>query len=303
MNPTTVAHRPWPGPAFPYVVGESTRMQDVYDVMTRVAEGDANVCIEGESGTGKELIAETLHAVGPRRDRPFVTLDCAAIPDVAMDRELSSHVRAGVTLFLDGIGELTPHLQARLLHVIRTEPQVRVIAATSRDLRQAIHDGRFLGDLYYCIAVVHVELPALRERTEDIPLLVAHFLRRKAARHRKAIRGLTSGALESLMANPWPGNVRQLENWIERAVVLAGADLVGVEHFPPVVRDTTAMPFPPPPRRLRLREVEKLYVLETLEQTRWNRTAAARLLGISVRGLQYKLQRYLGESTSIVGTP
>ena len=105
------------------------------------------------------------------------------------------------------------------------------------------------------------------------------------------------------MANPWPGNVRQLENWIERAVVLAGADLVDVEHFPPVVRDTTAMPFPPPPRRLRLREVEKLYVLETLEQTRWNRTAAARLLGISVRGLQYKLQRYLGESTSIVGTP
>src|SRR5439155_1064441 len=178
MNPTTVAHRPWPGPAFPYVVGESTRMQDVYDVMTRVAEGDANVCIEGESGTGKELIAETLHAVGRRRDRPFVT----------------------------------------------------------------------------------------------------HFLWRKAARHREAIRGLTSRALESLVANPWPGNVRQLENWIERAVVLAGADLVDVEHFPPVVRDTTAMPLPPPPRRLRLREVEKLYVLETLEQTRWNRTAAARLL-------------------------
>jgi len=303
MSPTTVAHRPWPGPAFPYVVGESKRMQDIYDVMTRVAEGDANVCIEGECGTGKELIAEALHAVGPRRDRPFVTLDCAAIPDVAMDRELSGHVRAGVTLFLDGIGELTPHLQARLLHVIRTEPQVRVIAATNRDLRQAIHDGRFLGDLYYCIAVVHVELPALRERTEDIPLLVAHFLRRKAARHRKAIRGLTSRALESLMANPWPGNVRQLENWIERAVVLAGADLVDVEHFPPVVRDTTAMPSPPPPRWLRLREVEKLYVLETLEQTRWNRAAAARLLGISVRGLQYKLQRYLGESRSIVGAP
>src|SRR2546428_556867 len=203
MNPTTVAHRPWPGPAFPYVVGESTRMQDVYDVMTRVAEGDANGCTEGESGTGKELIAETLHAVGPRRDRPFVTLDCAAIPDVAMDRELSSHVRAGVTLFLDGIGELTPHLQARLLHVIRTEPQVRVIAPTNRDLRQAIPHGRLLGDRYYCTPGLHAELPAL----------------------------------------------------------------------------------------------------EALEQRGWNRTAAARLLGISVRGLQYKLQRYLGESTSIVGAP
>src|SRR2546426_9949367 len=112
MNPTTVAHRPWPGPAFPYLVGESTRMQDVYDAMTRVAEGDANVCIEGESGTGKELIAETLHAVGPRRDRPFVTPYCAAITDAANDRDLSSHVRAGATLFLDGISGLTPQLHS-----------------------------------------------------------------------------------------------------------------------------------------------------------------------------------------------
>jgi len=303
MNPTTVAHRPWPGPAFPYVVGESERMQDVYAVMTKVVEGDANVCLEGGNGTGKELIAETLHAAGPRRARPFVALDCAAIPEASMDRQLSGPARDGVTLFLDAIGELTPHLQARLLHVIRTGPQVRVIAATNRDLRQAVHAGHFRGDLYYGIAVVHVELPALRERTEDIPMLVAHFLRRKAARHRKTIRGLTSRAIESLVANSWPGNVRQLENWIERAVVLAGADLVDVEHFPPAVRETAAPPLPTVPRRLRLREVEKLYILETLEQTRWNRAAAARLLGISVRGLQYKLQRYLGETRSIVGAP
>ena len=278
-------------------------MQDVYAVMTKVVEGDANVCLEGGNGTGKELIAETLHAAGPRRDRPFVALDCAAIPEASMDRQLSGPARDGVTLFLDAIGELTPYLQARLLHVIRTGPQVRVIAATNRDLRQAVHTGHFRGDLYYGIAVVHVELPALRERTEDIPMLVAHFLRRKAARHRKTIRGLTSRAIESLVANPWPGNVRQLENWIERAVVLAGADLVDVEHFPPAVRETAAPPLPTVPRRLRLREVEKLYILETLEQTRWNRAAAARLLGISVRGLQYKLQRYLGETRSIVGAP
>jgi len=278
-------------------------MQDVYAVMTKVVEGDANVCLEGGNGTGKELIAETLHAAGPRRARPFVALDCAAIPEASMDRQLSGPARDGVTLFLDAIGELTPYLQARLLHVIRTRPQVRVIAATNRDLRQAVHAGHFRGDLYYGIAVVHVELPALRERTEDIPMLVAHFLRRKAARHRKTIRGLTSRAIESLVANSWPGNVRQLENWIERAVVLAGADLVDVEHFPPAVRETAAPPLPTVPRRLRLREVEKLYILETLEQTRWNRAAAARLLGISVRGLQYKLQRYLGETRSIVGAP
>jgi len=180
--------------------------------------------------------------------------------------------------------------------VIRTGPQVRAIAATNRDLRRAVRDGRFRGDLYYRIAVVHVELPALRDRKEDVPLLAAHFLRRKAAQHRKTIRGLTSGAIESLVANPWPGNVRQLENWIERAIVLAGAGLVDVEHFPSADREA-----PSPPRRLRLREVEKLYIFETLEETRWNRAAAARLLGISVRGLQYKLQRYLAETKSIVG--
>src|SRR3989441_12069595 len=120
MNPTTVAHRPWPGPAFPYVVGESTRMQEVYDVMTRVAEGDANVCIEGESGTGKELIAETLHAVGPRRDRPFVTLGCAAIPDLAMDRELSHPGRRRVTPFLDWVGEVTAQFEAWPLPLLPT---------------------------------------------------------------------------------------------------------------------------------------------------------------------------------------
>ena len=316
MNATTVderrAHgsdsgrdrsRSWPGPAFPYIVGESERMQNIYAVITKVAEGDANVCITGESGTGKELIAEALHDAGPRRDRPFVTLDCAAVRDLPMERHLFDHGRGGFTLFLNEIGDLALHLQARLLEVIGMSADVRVIAATSRDLRQAVHGGRFREELYYRITVVHVELAALQERKEDVPLLVAHFLRRKAAVHRKTIRGLTSRALEGLVANPWPGNVRQLEQWIERAVVLAEEDIIDVEHFPFVIGDTTATPLPSTPPRLRLREVEKLYILETLEQTGWNRAKAARLLGISVRGLQYKLQRYqryLGEDKSIV---
>ena len=323
---------PYPGPAFPYIVGESERMQGVYAVMKKVAQGDANVCIEGENGTGKELIAQALHASGPRRDRPFVTLDCASIPEGLMESQIFGHVRGAFTgavstrpgvfalahtgtLFLDEIGELAPHLQAKLLRVIQTreftmvggtQPRrvdVRVVTATNRDLRKTIGEGRFREDLYYRIAVVHIKLPALRERREDIPLLVAHFLRLKAAVHAKTIRGLTSRAIESLVAYPWPGNVRQLENWIEQAVVLADGDLIDLEHFPSMhQQELTATPLLlATPRRLRLRELEKQYILETLEQTRWNRAQAARLLGISVRGLQYKLQRYLGEDRNIAG--
>ena len=315
MNPTMVDDRPaldcgsrpysprsWPGPAFPYIVGESERMQHVYAMMTKVVESDANVCLEGENGTGKELIAERLHGAGPRYGRQFVMLACAAVPRLPAGTRLFDDIRDGVTLFLDGPGELAPDLQARLLHVIRMGSDIRVIAATKRGLRRAVHEGRFREDLYYRIAVVHVELPALRERPQDVPLLASHFLRRKAAVHRKVIRGLTSRAIEGLLANPWPGNVQQLENWIERAVVLADADLIDVEHFP-AVGETTAPPLTSTLQRLRLREVEKLYILETLDQTRWNRAKAARLLGISVRGLQYKLQRYLAEDKSIVGAP
>ena len=320
---------PCPGPAFPYIVGDSARMQSVYAVMKKVAQGDANVCIEGENGTGKELIAQALHASGSRRDRPFVTLDCAAIPEGLMESQIFGHVRGAFTgavstrpgvfalahtgtLFLDEIGEMAPHLQAKLLRVIQTreftmvgatQPRrvdVRIITATNRDLRKAIAEGRFREDLYYRIAVVHINLPTLRERTEDVPLLIAHFLRLKAAEHRKTIRGLTSRAIEALVAYTWPGNVRQLENWVEQAVVLTDGDLIDLSHFPQMYearRAPTAAPVPRP----RLREMEKRYILETLELTRWNRAQAARLLGISVRGLQYKLQRYLGEDKNVAG--
>ena len=206
-----------PGPAFPYIVGESPRMQGVYAVMNKVAQGDANVCIEGENGTGKELIAHALHASGARRDRPFVTLDCAAIPEGLMESQIFGHVRGAFTgavatrpgvfaladtgtLFLDEIGEMPLHLQAKLLRVIQTreftmvggtQPRrvdVRVITATNRDLRRAMREGRFREDLYYRIAVVHIDLPPLHERAEDVPLLVAHFLREKAAVHRRPSR-------------------------------------------------------------------------------------------------------------------
>ena len=299
-------------------------MEEIYAVMEKVAQGDANVCIQGENGTGKELIAQALHYSGSRRDRPFVTLDCATIPEGLMESYLFGHIRGAFTgaistrpgvfaqahtgtLFIDEIAELSPHLQAKLLRVIQsreftmvggTHPQrvdVRILTATNQDLRHSVLRGPFREDLYYRIAVVHIDLPPLRERKEDIPLLVAHFLRRLAGEYQKDIRGLTARAMEALVAYSWPGNVRQLENWIEQAVVLADQDLIDIEHFPSFRREGAARPLPITPSGLELREVEKWYVLDTLEQTHWNRSKAAKLLGISLRGLQYKLKRYTEE--------
>jgi DNA-binding NtrC family response regulator len=327
--------------SMPHVVGESPRMREIYTIIRKAAPWDANVCIEGENGTGKELIAGALHFTGPRRDRPFVTLDCSTIAEGLIESHLFGHVkgaftgaissRQGVfaqghtgTVFIDEITELAPHLQAKLLRVIQTgefvpvggsQPQranVRIITATNRDLRQAVVKGTFREDLYFRIAVVHIAIPPLRERRKDIPLLVSHFLREfMASGHRQDIRGLTSRAMNALMNYSWPGNVRQLKNWIEQALVLADGDLIDLEHFPSLTReafDVVQGPVPIAPLGLRLEELERWYVLETLRRADGNRTKAARQLGISLRGLQYKLRRYgttLGTSEPEVtgGTP
>jgi len=311
--------------AMPYVVGESTRMREIYTIIRKAAPWDANVCIEGENGTGKELVARAVHFSGPRRDHPFVTLDCSTIAEGLIESHLFGHVkgaftgavssRQGVfaqghtgTVFIDEITELAPHLQAKLLRVIQTgefvmvggsQPQrvnVRIITATNRDLRQAVAKGVFREDLYFRIAVVHIAIPPLRERRKDIPLLVAHFLREfMATGHRKDIRGLTSRAMTALVNYTWPGNVRQLKNWIEQALVLADGDLIDLEHFPSLTRESSDImqaPTPLAPLGLRLEELERWYVLETLRRADGNRTKAARQLGISLRGLQYKLRRY-----------
>jgi len=299
-------------------------MREIYAVMEKVAQGDANVCIQGENGTGKELIAQGLHHSGPRRDRPFITLDCATIPEGLMESYLFGHVRGAFTgaistrpgvfaqahtgtLFIDEIAELAPHLQAKLLRVIQTReftmvggthPQrvnIRIITATNRDLRKAVGRGTFREDLYFRIAVVHLELPPLRERKEDIPLLVAHFLPAMASQYQREIRGLTAQAMETLMAYSWPGNVRQLENWIEQAVVLVDQDLIDLHHFPSMLREGSVGPVPGRLSGTSLREVEKCHILETLQRAHWNRSKTAKILGISVRGLQYKLKRYMGE--------
>jgi DNA-binding NtrC family response regulator len=313
------------GQATPYVVGESSRMREIYTIIRKAAPWDANVCIEGENGTGKELVARAVHFSGPRRDHPFVTLDCSTIAEGLIESHLFGHVkgaftgaissRQGVfaqghtgTVFIDEITELAPHLQAKLLRVIQTgefvmvggsQPQrvnVRIITATNRDLRQAVAKGLFREDLYFRIAVVHIAIPPLRERRKDIPLLVSHFLREfMASGHRQDLRGLTSRAMTALTNYNWPGNVRQLKNWIEQALVLADGDLIDLEHFPSLTREASDVmqgPVPLAPLGLRLEELERWYVLETLRRADGNRTKAARQLGISLRGLQYKLRRY-----------
>lgn len=310
---------------FPQIIGESPRMRESFAVIQKVAQGDANVFLYGESGTGKELVARAIHYCGPRKDRPLIALDCATIPEGLMESHLFGHMkgaftgavqtREGIlaladsgTLFIDEIGELSLHLQAKLLRVLQSREftmvggarprkvAVRIITAANKDLRRAILDGTFREDLYYRIAVVQMALPPLRERREDIPLLVAHFLHRCNARYQKAISHVTPRAMEALMAYEWPGNVRQLENAIEQAVVLAEGEVLNIQEFQDFF-ELEGVTSPPrlPVFGLSLRELEKWYIIETLRQIRGNRTQAAKLLGISLRGLQYKLQRYARE--------
>src|SRR5262245_4306090 len=239
-----------PVPAFHGIVGQSKDMQAIFSRIDKVATTDASVCIYGESGTGKELVARAIHRSSPRRDQPFVTLDCTAIPDGLMESQLFGHVkgaftgaidhREGVfslahmgTLFIDELSELSLALQAKLLRVIQTREFVKVggtkpirsntrlITAMNRDPKLGVEAATFREDLYYRVAVVMFRMPPLRERREDVPLLVEHFLRRFSVGYNKPITAITPTALARMQELPWPGNIRQLENFLEQAFVLA----------------------------------------------------------------------------------
>jgi DNA-binding NtrC family response regulator len=311
-------------PAGHGLVGQSPQLGEVLAKIEKVAPGDANVCISGESGTGKELIARAIHAQSARWDRPLVTLDCTAIPEGLMESHLFGHVRGSFTgavehrtgffalahtgtLFIDEISELSLPLQAKLLRVIQTREfvkvggskptrtDIRLITASNKDLRRAVREGSFREDLYYRIAVVMIEVPPLRARRGDIGLLVEHFLRKFSAAHHKRVPRLTPRALELLLGAEWPGNVRQLENCIEQAVVLSEHDTIDVDVLPlgePAGKRAGEAGKPGLPAGLTLRELEQQYILQTLEGVGGNRTQAARLLGISLRCLQYKLKAY-----------
>jgi DNA-binding NtrC family response regulator len=327
LQQTAVHPLPAPSrPAYHGIIGTSPQMCTIFARIDKVAAGDVNVCIHGESGTGKELIARAIHYASPRRDRPLITLDCTTIPDGLMESYLFGHVkgaftgatehRDGVfalahtgTLFIDELGELSPRLQAKLLRVIQTrefckvggtkliQTDIRLITATNKDLKALVADGRFREDLYYRVAVFMINVPALRERAEDIPRLVDHFLQRYAAMYDRPAMTIPPGTLQRLVALPWPGNVRQLENLLEQAVVLAEGntltdrELFGGEFSNAADAVEAALPgqFE---AGLPLSEVERRHILRTLQKAKGNRTEAARMLRISIRCLQYKLKAY-----------
>jgi Nif-specific regulatory protein len=313
-------------PAFHGIVGRSPKLEEVFARIDKAAAADVNVCIYGESGTGKELIARAIHYASSRHDRPLITLDCTTIPEGLMESDLLGHVkgaftgavehREGVfslahtgTLFIDELCELELALQGKLLRVIQnrefvpvggTKPiraDVRLITATNKDLKAAVGQGAFREDLYYRVAVFMIKVPALRERLEDIPGLVDHFLAKFSRLYNKPLTGVEPRALRRLMALRWPGNVRQLENVLEQAAVLAAGgilterDLFTEEGLVDASPSAAATYEPGLP----LREVERRHILRTLQKVRGNRTEAARLLRISLRSLQYKLRDYVAD--------
>ncbi|AHE59790.1 TPA: sigma-54-dependent response regulator transcription factor ZraR [Escherichia albertii] len=301
------------------MVGKSAVMQHLLSEIALVAPSEATVLIHGDSGTGKELVARAIHASSARREKPLVALNCAALNESLLESELFGHEKGaftgadkrregrfveadGGTLFLDEIGDISPMMQVRLLRAIQerevqrvgsnqTIPvDVRLIAATHRDLAEEVNAGRFRQDLYYRLNVVAIEVPSLRQRREDIPLLADHFLQRFAERNRKAVKGFTPQAMDLLIHYDWPGNIRELENAVERAVVLLTGEYISERELPLAIAGTP-IPMAQSQDIQPLVEVEKEVILAALEKTGGNKTEAARQLGITRKTLLAKLSR------------
>jgi two-component system response regulator HydG len=307
------------------IIGQSDAIAAVLRVVEQVAPSTATVLIEGPSGTGKELVAEALHALSPRRDRPLVKVNCGAIPETLLEAELFGHEKGaftgalarkdgrfaradGGTLFLDEVGTLSLPIQAKLLRTLQDgtfEPlgstrtlqsDCRIIAATNADLARAVKDGQFREDLYYRLNVIRIAMPPLKDRPDDIPLLLSHFLSLHAARNNRSLDGFDAGALQALRAYGWPGNVRELSHAVERAVVLATGRTITRECLPDAIRQSAGPePEPLPGERViavpvgtPLEDVEKLVISETLRHTGGNKAQAASLLGISARTIYRK---------------
>jgi len=308
------------------IVGKSKPMQEVFELIEEVADSDASVLVQGESGTGKELVARAIHHLGPRSSGPFVAVNCSALAEGLLESELFGHVEgaftgavrdkrgrfeaaAGGTIFLDEIGDLAPSIQVKLLRVLQQrviervgsdEPapvDIRVIAATHRPLAEMVDSGRFRQDLYYRLRVVPIELPALRQRRDDLPLLVQHFVDRFAEQTGRPIERVGSDALTMLLDYPWPGNVRELENAVEYAFVKCRAGEILPAHLPPEIRSPRCdAPQPAASCQVNLRvdpaHDERERVRSTLDATGWNVARAARRLGISRTTLYERIRRH-----------
>lgn len=307
------------------VIGSSPAWRRVCAMVEQVAPSRATVLLTGESGTGKELIAKLLHRLSPRTDHPFVTLNAAALPTTLLEAELFGYEKGaftgalqrkpgrfeladGGTLFLDEIGELPPEVQIKLLRVLQEgtferlggtrtlHTDVRIISATNKELEHEIAAQRFRADLYYRLNVIAIHLPPLRQRREDIPLLVDHFLRVYAQQNQKTITAIHQPALQRLQAYDWPGNVRELEHAIERAVVLAPGRTLGIAELPPHLQDVTPVLIPSDhfvlPANASLAAIEQEAIIQALQRCAGNRQAAARALDIGVATLYRKLKEY-----------
>jgi two-component system NtrC family response regulator/two-component system response regulator HydG len=308
---------------FHSIVGDAPELQAVFDVVKRAAPTKATVLILGESGTGKELVAQALHEESPRAEKPFIKVNCAALSETLLESELFGHEKGaftgaiglkegrfeladGGTLFLDEIGDIPPSLQIKLLRVLQQKEfervggtktikvDVRLLAATNRDLNDLVKTGRFREDLFYRLNVVAVTLPPLRSRKGDVPSLVSHFISRYAKSYGKNVKGLAPGTMNALLSHDWPGNVRELENAVERAVVLAQTEDVASDDLPPSLRGPR--PAVRDPGSLipgaTLWEIEREAILRTLEMVGGSTSRAAEILGISVRKIQYRLKEY-----------
>jgi len=326
------------------IVGRSAALQECLALVERVARAEASVLITGESGTGKELVARAIHDGGRRARQSFVPVNCGAIPEALLESELFGHVRGaftsavaaregrfaladGGTLFLDEIGDMSPALQVKLLRVLQDgtfEPvgssqtrrvDVRVIAATHQDLQRRLRDGRFREDLFYRLNVIPIEMPPLRERRSDVPLLVEHFLERVGEATGKRLEGVTRAAMGQLCAHDWPGNVRELENLVERLVVLRDGGWIEVDDLPgpyrasrnPLPREAPSLPETGLSFRAEVARFESELLLQALERTGWNKSRAAALLGLNRttliemlrgRGLAPPAERITGPSGS-----
>jgi transcriptional regulator with PAS, ATPase and Fis domain len=309
--------------SFSEIIGTSESLQQVFRLVEKVAATNTNILVYGESGTGKELIARAIHHNSPRSSRPFVAINCGALPETLLESELFGHTKGaftgataarpglfrsaeGGTIFLDEIGEISQALQVRLLRAVQEHEvtpvgssaparfDARIICATNRDLEREVTEGRFREDLFYRLNVIEIHLPPLRERRADIPLLARHFVKRTAREQGQDEKSFEPPAMTALINYNWPGNVRELQNAIERAFTLSG-ERVDLDSLPPRVRDAagqTPAVLDPDGLRPTLEEVERRHILGTLSSVNQDKARAANILGIDLSTLYRKLKRY-----------
>ena len=307
--------------SFDKMIGKSSEMQRVFDLVKKVAPSKASVLITGESGVGKELVADAIHNLSPRKNNSFVKVHCAALTESLLESELFGHEKGaytgadslvkgrfelahGGTIFLDEIGEINQTVQVKILRVLQEkkfervggsqtiEVDVRIVAATNRDLEAEVKAGRFREDLFYRLNVIHIHVPPLKERKDDIPLLIASFVQRFAEENGKKIKGIESKARSALYKYDWPGNIRQLQNCIESAVVMCGGEEITLDDLPPSISQASSESQIMIPSGITLAEAEKMLIQQNLAALKGNKSKTAEVLGIGRKTLHRKLADY-----------